>query len=75
MAKTVKLQGVYGEQPAKEVKALKIGDIITWNYGYKSMVINIVASETGKTFDITLKSLDSDYIGTRKMGATRLVVA
>ena len=57
--KTVKLQGLYGQQKAKAVKELKLGDVITWNYGYKSEVIGITASKTGKTYIVTLKSFDS----------------
>ena len=72
---TVKLQGIYGQQKAKAVKELKLGDIITWNYGYKSEVIDITASKTGKTYTVTLKSIDSGNINERKMGANRLVVA
>lgn len=72
---TVKLQGLYGQQKAKAVKELKLGDVITWNYGYKSEVIGITASKTGKTYIVTLKSLDSGNINDRKMGANRLVVA
>lgn len=30
----IRLQGIYEEKEAKEVKDLKIGDVITWNYGY-----------------------------------------
>lgn len=73
--KTVKLQGLYGQQKAKAVKELKLGDVITWNYGYKSEVIGITASKTGKTYIVTLKSFDSGNINDRKMGANRLVVA
>ena len=72
---TLKLQGIYGQQKAKAVKELKHGDIITWNYGYKSEVIDITASKTGKTFTIKLKSLETGNINDRKMSATRLVVA
>ncbi len=75
MTNTVKLQGIYTPQPAKAVKELKTGDIITWNYGYKSEVIGITASKTGKTYIVTLKSLESGNINERKMGANRLVVA
>lgn len=31
--KKIRLQGIYKEQEAKEVKGLNIGDVITWNYG------------------------------------------
>lgn len=70
----IKLQGIYGTKEAKEVKDLKIGDIITWNYGYQSEVVEIIPSKTGKTFTVMLKSLQDGIIRDRKMGATRLVV-
>ena len=41
MANTVKLQGIYGQQPGTPTKNLKIGDVIVWNYGYKSEVVEI----------------------------------
>lgn len=72
---TVKLQGIHGQQKAKAVKELKLGDVITWNYGYKSEVIGITASKTGKTFIVKLKSFETGNINDRKMGANRLVVA
>ena len=74
MANTVKLQGIPGQQNAKAVKDLKVGDIITWNYGYKSKVTELKPSKTGKTITFMLKSLESGNINPRKMGADRLVV-
>ena len=73
--KEIKLQGIYGKKQGKEVKDLKVGDIITWNYGYQSEVVEIIPSKTGKTFTVMLKSLQDGIIRDRKMGATRLVVA
>ena len=37
---TVKLQGIYNKQEAKAVKELKTGDVIMWNYGYTSTVVD-----------------------------------
>ena len=74
MAKTVKLQGIHGEQKGTPTKDLKIGDIIIWNFGYKSEVVEITPSKTGKTITFMLKSLESGNINPRKMGADRLVV-
>lgn len=74
MANTVKLQGIHGQQPAIPTKDLKIGDVIIWNYGYKSEVVEIIPSKTGKTITFMLKSLESGNISARKMGADRLVV-
>lgn len=74
MANTVKLQGIHGEQKGTQTKDLKIGDIIIWNFGYKSEVVEITPSKTGKTITFMLKSLESGNINTRKMGSDRLVV-
>lgn len=73
--KKIKLQGIYKEQEAKEVKDLNVGDIITWNYGYQSKVVNMTPSKTGKTITLSLESLDDNVVRTRKMKATTLVVA
>lgn len=73
--KEIKLQGIYGKKEAKEVKDLKIGDVITWNYGYQSEVVEMIPSKTGKTFTVMLKSLSDGIIRDRKMKATTLVVA
>ena len=44
---TVKLQGIYNKQEAKAVKELKTGDVIMWNYGYTSTVVDLIPSKTG----------------------------
>ena len=75
MTTTIKLQGIYGQQSAKAVKELKIGDVITWNFGYKSEVVAAIPSKTGKTYTLMLKSLQDGIVRNRKMGANRLVVA
>lgn len=48
MANTVKLQGINGQQKGTKTKDLKIGDVIVWNFGYKSEVVEITPSKTGK---------------------------
>lgn len=73
--KEIKLQGIYGKKEAKKVKDLKIGDVITWNYGYQSEVVEMIPSKTGKTFTVMLKSLSDGIVRDRKMKATTLVVA
>lgn len=73
--KKIKLQGIYRMQEAKEVKDLKIGEVITWNHGYQSKVVNMTPSKTGKTITLSLESLDDNIVRTRKMKATTLVVA
>ena len=74
MADTVKLQGIHGEQKGTPTKDLIIGDVIVWNYGYKSEVVEIIPSKTGKTITFMLKSFESGNISPRKMEADRLVV-
>lgn len=74
MANTIKLQGISGQQKGTAAKDLKIGDVIIWNYGYKSEVVEIIPSKTGKTITFMLRSFESGNINARKMGADRLVV-
>ncbi|MBP3543724.1 MAG: hypothetical protein J6J86_05815 [Lachnospiraceae bacterium] len=74
MANKIKLQGISGQQKGIATKKLKIGDVIIWNYGYKSEVVKIIPSKTGKTITFMLRSFESGNINTRKMGADRLVV-
>ena len=74
MANTVKLQGIHGEQKGTPTKDLKVGDVIVWNYGYKSEVVGIIPSKTGKTITFMLKSFSDGIVRSRKMGADRLVV-
>ena len=61
---TVKLQGIYNKQEAKAVKELKTGDVIMWNYGYTSTVVDLIPSKTGKSiahksFAISIVNNDS----------------
>lgn len=74
MASTIKLQGIYTQQKGTPAKKLKVGDVIIWNYGYKSKVREIHPSKTGKTITFMLESLESGNVNPRKMGAERLVV-
>lgn len=74
MVDTIKLQGIYGAQKGIPTKELRVGDVIVWNYGYKSEVVDIIPSKTGKTITFMLKSFESGNISPRKMGADTLVV-
>lgn len=74
MEKAIKLQGISGQQTGTQAKNLKIGDIIVWNYGYKSEVVEITPSKTGKTITFALRSFQDGEIRTRKMGSEKLVV-
>lgn len=68
---TIKLQGIHGDQPAKHVKDLRVGDIIKWNFGYTSTVVELIPSKTGKM--ILCKLLENGTIYERRLGADRLV--
>lgn len=74
MANTIKLQGLYERYEGTPVKNLKIGDIIKWNFGYTSEVVELIPSKTGKTITAMLKSSTDGQIRPRKMAADRLVV-
>lgn len=74
MTNTVKLQGISGHQQGTKTKDLKIGDVIIWNFGYKSEIVDITPSKTGKTITFMLKSFENGNIAPRRMGAERLVV-
>ncbi len=63
---TVKLQGIYNKQEAKAVKELKTGDVIMWNYGYTSTVVDLIPSKTGKTITCLLKSNQDGVVRERK---------
>lgn len=71
---TVKLQGIPGERVGTPVKNLKKGDVIIWNFGYTSQVVDIIPTKTGKQITVMLKSLETGNVLPRRMGATRLVV-
>ena len=45
---TIKLQGIYNQQAAKAAKELKTGDVIVWNYGYTSTVVDLMTILHGK---------------------------
>lgn len=68
----IRLQGT-GWHDAIPVYQLKIGDIIEWNFGYTSEVINLTPTKTGKQITVTLKNNDTGNINNRRMGANRLV--
>ena len=48
-------------------------DVIMWNYGYTSTVVDLIPSKTGKTITCLLKSNQDGVVRERKMGAERLV--
>lgn len=67
---TIHLQGI-GEKEAVAAQKLKVGDILMWNFGYTSTIIEIL-KETAKSITIKTKSKDN-YIGTRRLMKTTLV--
>lgn len=69
----MRLQGIYTELPAKAVKDLKIGDIITWNYGYKSQVVDLTPTKSGKSYNVSLKGLHDGIVRDRQMRSNTLV--
>lgn len=75
MTNTIKLQGISGQQQGTLTKDLKVGDFIVWNYGFKSEIVGIKPSKTGKTIIFSLKSCEDGIVRERKMGADTLVVA
>ena len=68
----IQLQGV-GRRPAINTAKLNIGDTIVWNFGYKSKVVGIHPTKSGKQINFDLKSLQDGEIRTRRMGSDRLV--
>lgn len=71
--KCIRLQGIYSPLPAIEAKELNIDDVITWNYGYKSQVVGIKQSKSGKSIKVSLKSLSDGIVRERTLRVTTLV--
>ena len=72
MSKTTHLQGI-GSVPAKAAQELQRGDIIRWNYGYTSTVLDLIPSASGKTVTAVLLENQSGKTVQRKLGSARLV--
>lgn len=69
--KHLHLQGI-GNHKAIEAKELKSGMVTVWNYGYKSVVKDVVFSKSGKTL-IALIENEQGKLFERKMKSSRLV--
>lgn len=69
---TIKLQGI-SEKAAVKAGELKEGMVCVWNYGYRSEVVAVEFSKTGKTLTAKLRSLQDGIIRDRKMNANRIV--
>lgn len=70
---TIHLQGIYGENKAVKASDLKAGDIAVWNYGYKSKVVSVEKSKSGKTVIAMMMSMQDGIVRERRMSAGRLV--
>ena len=70
--KTVHLQGI-GERPAIKVADLKPGMVIIYNYGYRSEVVEVTTSKSGKSASVTTRSFETGKIFTRTRRIDTLV--
>ena len=70
---TIHLQGIYGNVNAIKVADLKPGDVVTWNYGYKSKVVSLEKSKSGKTVIAMMMSLQDGIVRERRMSVNKLV--
>lgn len=68
---TLHLQGI-GKRPAKRVKDLEIGDVIVWNYGYKSIFRGIVKETKTQIIARLWNTEDLKYYE-RRMNKEKLV--
>ena len=68
----VHLQGV-GNKPAKKVCELKVGDVIAWNWGYTSTVVDLIPNKSRKSIKCMLK--DADGIVRDRMMRSETLVA
>ena len=67
----VKLQGIHTAQDAKQAKDLCKGDIIKWNFGYTSEVLDVIPSASRKTITYVTKD-EKGKVWTNKTTANRL---
>lgn len=74
MKNEVKLQGIIKRYEGTQTKDLKIGDVIIWNYGYKSEVVGMIPSKTKKSYKVSLKSLQDYVVRERTLKANHLLV-
>lgn len=74
MKDMVKLQGISEEKQGIKAIDLKVGNILIWNFGYKSEVVNLEMSKTGKSIKIFEKSFNDGITRERKTTINRLFV-
>jgi translation elongation factor P/translation initiation factor 5A len=70
----VKLQGISGEKQGIKAIDLKVGNVLIWNFGYKSEIVKLETSKTGKSIKIFEKSYSDGIIRERKTTINRLFV-
>lgn len=70
-ANAIRLQSI-GNVLGTSASEIKKGDVLMWNFGIKSEVLEIL-NETEKTITIKEKQVINSYIGERKMTKSRLV--
>ena len=68
----VQLQG-RGKREGKKVGELKIGDVIMWNFGATSTVVDLIPTKSGKSIKCMLKSNQDGIVRDRLMRVDRLV--
>ena len=66
----IHLQGI-GEKPAKPAREIKIGDVLIWNFGEKSIVKSITETKSGKS--VNLMEDDNGKIYKRRLSKNTLV--
>ena len=72
MEKSIHLKKI-GQHKAKPASEIKVGDTLVWNWGWTSLVTQIV-SETPKTIIIESREADNgDRICTQRLLKSRLV--
>jgi len=71
MEKSIHLQKI-GQHQAKPASQIKVGDTLVWNWGWTSVVTEIV-SETPKTIKIELKASENGQLCTQRFLKSRLV--
>lgn len=55
------------------IRDLKRGDIVLWDYGYKSKILAVTPYKAGATFIIKEQSLETGRIAHRKLKAEQYV--
>ena len=70
----IKLQGIHDRKKGTPVSDLKIGYVVLWNFGYKSQVVSIHPTKSGKSANLGMKSLEDGIVRSRLMRRSAYVV-